>query len=394
MITQKEVSLLTNYMAREGVAISFYLNTDGSERSKGMWEIETKDLIKNARKKLDKTNVNHNYIEAVEKNLQQIQHLASIESFVPRYKSVAIFANSNENFYQIYRLPVPVKSSLTLDTIFYVRPLLAMLEEHCRIGLVLIDSRHARFFEIYVGEILEHLDFETKGKNLRKPFLETFMKREKRLMQKKEEETRFHLSSVAELLKTHFNLRHFDKLIIGARKPLGEHLARLLHSKLHDNLIGIFEVDIHAKENDILAKALSAENEFELQEENKILRKITNEIERDGYGVKGIKKVIDALHTYNIHTLAVADNFSLEGFACPQCGIPYIEEDTCISCGEPLIQVADIVYDIVGEAARQGAIVRHIRGTNLISSLENIAAIIKFKNGELVQIEEAVETLV
>lgn len=66
MITQKEVSLLTNYMAREGVAISFYLNTDGSERSKGMWEIETKDLIKNARKKLDKTNVNHNYIEAVE----------------------------------------------------------------------------------------------------------------------------------------------------------------------------------------------------------------------------------------------------------------------------------------------------------------------------------------
>lgn len=392
MITQKEVSLLSNYAAREGVAISFYLNTDGSERSKGMWDIETKDLIKNARKKLEKLNANHSYIEAAEKDLQQIQHFASTESFVPRYKSVAIFANSNENFYQIYRLPVPLKSNLTLDTNFYVRPLLAMLEEHSRIGLILIDSRHARFFEIYMGELLEHLDFETKGKNLGKPFSETFMKRDKRLMQKKEEETRFHLSSVAELLKTHFNRRHFDKLIIGARKPLGEHLARLLHSKLQDNLIGTFEVDIHAKENDVLAKAFNAEKEFELQEENKLLRKITNEIERDGYAVKGIKKVITALQAYNIHTLAVAEDFSLEGSVCPQCGIPDLEKKICVACGEPLIQVVDIIYDVVGEAARQGVVVRHIHRANLIASLENIAAIIKFRNGELVQVEEGVET--
>ncbi|MGO9481458.1 MAG: hypothetical protein ACLP05_06740 [Candidatus Kryptoniota bacterium] len=392
MVTQKEVSLLTNYVAREGVAISFYLNTDGSERSKGIWDIERKDMIKSARKQLEKLNVSHSYIEAAEKNLQQIEQFASAESVAPRYKSVAIFANYDENFYQIYRLPMPVKSNLTLETNFYVRPLLAMLEEHSRIGLILSDSRHARFFEIYMGEVLEHLDFETKGKNLGKPLLETLMRRDKRLMQKKEEEIRFHLSSVAELLKTHFNLRHFERLIIGARKPLGEHLARLLHSKLHDSLIGIFEIDIHAKENEVLAKALNAEKEFELQEENKLLRRITNEVERDGYAVKGVKKVMDAIRSYNVHTLAVAEDFSLEGSTCQQCGMPHLEERTCTSCGEPLFQVADIVYDIVGEAARQGAVVRHIRGANLIGSLENIAAIIKFKKGELTEVEAGAET--
>ncbi len=392
MITHQEVNLLTNYTAREGVAISFFLNTDGSERNKGVWDIETKDMLKNARKELENLNVNRKYLEAAEENLKRIQKFISMENLAPKYKSVAIFANSVENFYQIYWLPVPVKSRLVIDKNFYVRPLLALLEEHFRIGIILVDSRNARLFEAYMGEMLEHLDFAAKTKNPKKPLLETFMKREKRLMQKKVEETRFHLSSVAGLLKTHFACRHFDKLIIGAHKPIGDHLARLLHRRLRDNLIGNFEIDIHAKENDVLLKALAAEREFELEEENKLLRKISNEIEKDGYAVKGIKSVIEAEHDYNIHTLAVAEDFSQLGLVCPQCGMPHFEGKTCTCCGEELVQVSDVVYDIVEEAARQGATVQHIRGEYLIRSLENVAALIKFKKGELVRAEEAAET--
>ena len=154
MITHQEVNLLVNYTAREGVAISFYLNTDGSERNRGMWDIETKDLVKNARKELENLNANRKYIEAAEENLKRIQKFVAMENFAPKYKSVAIFANSVEHFYQIYWLPVPVKSRLVIDTNFYVRPLLALLEEHYRIGVVLVDSRNARLFEVYMGEIL------------------------------------------------------------------------------------------------------------------------------------------------------------------------------------------------------------------------------------------------
>ncbi|HQT92567.1 MAG TPA: hypothetical protein PL001_11135, partial [Candidatus Kryptobacter bacterium] len=214
MITHQEVNLLVNYSAREGVAVSFYLNTDGSERSKGVWNIETKDLIKNARKELEGLTINRRYTEIADNSLRRIQNFISAENFSPKHKSVAIFSNAVENFYQIYYLPLAVKSNLVLDSNFYLRPLLALLEEHCRIGFVLVDSRHARLFEVYMGEIVEHHDFATKTKVQRKPLLETFMKREKRLMQRKEEETRFHLSSTAETLRMHFRIRHFDKLVI------------------------------------------------------------------------------------------------------------------------------------------------------------------------------------
>ncbi len=392
MITHQEVNLLVNYTAREGVAISFYLNTDGTERNKGVWTIETKDLVKNARKELDSLTVNRKYIEAADNTLKSIQNFISAENFAPRYKSVAIFANSLENFYQIYHLPIPLKSNLIVDTNFYVRPLLAMLEEHSRIGVVATDSRQARLWEVYMSEIVEHHDFATKSKLHRKPLMETFMKREKRLMQRKEEETRFHLSSTAEALRLHASLKHFDKIIIGARKPIGDHLARLLHRKLQENLIAVVEMELHEKDNEVLARVIQAERAYELEEERKLLRKVASEIEKDGYAVKGIADVMKAAHDYNLQTLTVAQDFSKPGMVCPQCGMPHLEESTCVCCGEQLVQVPDVVYDLVEEAVRQGATVRHIRGENLIGSLEYIAALIKFKRGDFVPTEEAAET--
>ncbi len=392
MISHQEVNLLTNYISREGVSISFYLNTDGTERNKSIWDIETKDLIKEARKELESLTIGRKQIESADENLRTIQRYVSMENPAARYKSLAIFANAAENFYQIYWLPVPVKSNLVIDTNFYVRPLLALLEERYRIGVVLADSRNVRFFETYMGEMIEHRDFALKSKPPRKPLRETFMKREKRLMQHKEEETRFHLSSVAESLRTMYVSRHLDKIIIGARKPLGDHLARLLHSRLRSNLLGILEINIHAKENEVLSKVIDMEKRSELEEERNLLRRISTEVERDGYAVKGIHKVVEATQEYNLQILAVADDFEQSGLVCAQCGMPHTGGASCVCCGGMLVQVADVVYDVVEEAVRQGAAVRHIRGENLIGSLENVAAIIKFKKGELVRPEEAAET--
>jgi len=80
----------------EGIAISFYLNTDGTERNKGIWNIETKDLIKKARKELEGLDVSRRYFEAADNTLRRIQNFISAENFAPRYKSIAVFANAVE----------------------------------------------------------------------------------------------------------------------------------------------------------------------------------------------------------------------------------------------------------------------------------------------------------
>jgi len=396
MVTHEEVKGLLNYVAQKGVAISFYVNTD--VHSKDAREIEAKDLIKNARRELAGMNINRTYFQAAEENLDQIRNSVSLDNHTSRYRSTAIFANSAEKFCRIYRLPVHVKPRLVIDNSFYVRPLYSLLAEHYRIGVALVDSKHARFFEVFIGEILEHLDFATPAMYPKKPFLETFMKREKRLAQRKEEETRSHLSSIADLLKTHFSMQHFEKLVIGAKKPLRDQLLRFLHPRLYENVIGYAEIDIHSTESEILSRVSDMEREFELRQESKFLRRIMNELERDGCAVKGLKSVIEALQDHGLREVVVADDFSQPGSVCRGCGMPYSSEihpeeiKTCVSCGERLTQVADVVCHVIEQAVRQNAVVRHIRGSSLICSLENIAAVTKFKKSEIVNVEEAAET--
>lgn len=50
MITHDEVKTLLNYTAQEGVAVSLYLDMD--VHTKGTLDIQTKDMIKNARRSL------------------------------------------------------------------------------------------------------------------------------------------------------------------------------------------------------------------------------------------------------------------------------------------------------------------------------------------------------
>ncbi len=70
MITHDEVRELLGYTAREGVAISFYLNTD--VRNKESLEIEVKDLMKDALKELTALNISRSYMQAAKENLEQI----------------------------------------------------------------------------------------------------------------------------------------------------------------------------------------------------------------------------------------------------------------------------------------------------------------------------------
>jgi peptide subunit release factor 1 (eRF1) len=390
MITQKDLGLLTDYVAQKGIAVSLYLNLDEVGHNKEKRDIMVKDLIKEAQKKLDKTNLDREGLNSIEKSLLRVRNIVSTEQTVSRCKSLAMFINQAENLCYIYRLPVPTKSRLTFDKTFYLRPLLSMLQQYNRIGVVLTDSKHARFFEIYLGEIIEYFNFSTDGEKPKKPLLETFMKRDKHLMQKKSEETHRHLSSVADVLKSHFAIRRFDKLIIGAHKPIGEQLTKLLHHKLQENLIGVFEIDIHAKENEVLTMALDIQRGYEFQEEYRLLRKIADTIESAGPAVKGIRSVIVELNARNIRTLAVANDYAAEGTKCSQCRLLYLDARECVVCGKRTDIVPDIVGNVVEEAIRQGASIRHIWHADLISSLENIAAEIKFKRGGFVKTIETI----
>lgn len=383
MITHHDISLLSNYSAREGIAISFYLNLDGISRVKKTWEAETKRLIKKARAELESLNIDRKLAEAAENDLKKIQDTIGSEVQAAKCKTVAIFVNSKDNFYQLHKLPVALKSKIILDTDFYIRPLIAIMDGRYRIGVILLDSQAARLFEVYMGEIIEHVEFYQRIEKDKKTTLETFMKRDKHLMQRKDEKIRNHLVQTADLLYAHYLQKHFDKIVISGHYPLIAHFAHFLPKKLQENVIGKIELDLKSKPNEILQQVVRLEQEYNCTKEDILLKKIKDELSRDGYAVKGLNNVIEALHCHNIRELAVADDFEVAGLQCIVCNMPYLEGKICALCGGELVEVTDVIDEIVEEALHQGAPVRQACRSEVIYSLDKIAALTKFKQSEI-----------
>ncbi|MGC8595053.1 MAG: hypothetical protein ACP5US_00815 [Candidatus Kryptoniota bacterium] len=385
MITHHDISLLSNYTAHEGIAISFYLNLNDISRAKRTWEAETKHLLKKARTELESLNVNKKFTEAAENDLKKIQRIIDSEVIAAKCKALAIFINSTNDFCQLYRLPVAVKSKIILDTDFYIRPLIAIMDGRYRIGVILLDSQTARLFEVYMGEIVEHVEFYQRIEKDKKTMLETFMKRDKHLMQRKDGKIRDHLARTADLLYAHYLRRHFDKIVISGHHPLIDHFSRFLPKRLQENIIGKIEINLKSRPNEILQQVNKLEQQYSCTKEETLIKKIKDELSRGGYAVKGLNNVIEALHSYNIRELAVADNYEMSGLQCVVCNMPYLEGKICPACGGELVEVPDIIDEIVQEALHQGAPVLQACKSESIYSIEKIAALTKVKAGELMK---------
>ncbi len=385
MITHQEISLLSNYASREGVAISFYLNLDGIARGKKTWEAETKQLLRKARAELDWLNIDKKLAQTAENDLKKIQDIIGSEAQTAKCKTLAIFVSSSDDFCQIYKLPVAVKSKIILDTDFYIRPLIAIMDGRYRIGVILLDSQTAKLFEVYMGEIVEHTEFYQRIEKDQKTTLETFMKRDKHLMQRKDERIKNHLVRIADLLLAHYLRRHFDKIVISGHYPLIAHFAHFLPKKLQENIIGKIEIDLKSRPGEILQQVNKLEQEYICRKEEILLKKISDEISRDGYAVKGLNNVIQALHSHNIRELAVADDYEAGGMQCVVCNMPYLEGKICPTCGGELVEVTDVIDEIVEEALHQGAPVRQACQSEAMYNLDKIAALTKFKPGEIMK---------
>src|SRR5712672_3434848 len=60
------------------------------------------------------------------------------------------------DFFRVCELAVNVHNILSWRDKPYVRPLLELIDEHERYGVVLTDREHARLFSIFLGELEEH----------------------------------------------------------------------------------------------------------------------------------------------------------------------------------------------------------------------------------------------
>jgi peptide chain release factor subunit 1 len=371
MIATEQLQQLLAFEGGEHGVLSVYLHLAPSLQVKRAYRVVFSDLAKQVREELDAAGR-----EALDREVARVeQYLAELE---PDSRSLVVFSCTPRDFWQVYKLPVPVADLVRFEPTPYVRPLLDALDEYERYAVALVDKERARVFTVYLGEIEEERDlFDwVPPKHKQGGWSQANYQRHH------EAHVHWHLKHVAEALATLYRRRPFDRLVLAGPEEATSELRRLLPRVLQSRVVGVFPAELFASEAEILERTLAIERQVERANEERLVAEL---VDAAGAGVRavcGAEATLDALWRGAVHKLVLAENTPLQGGQCTQCErLTASGEGACPTCGAPLRLIRDLAEQAVDRALAQDAGVEIVHGEaaeRLRAACGGLGALLRF----------------
>lgn len=377
MISFRQVEELLKSHQETGTVVSLYLGANGNSYVKKDCEIIVKDLIKEKEKELEALVQDKDQRAFVEKDLEKIRHFIKYEFDWKGKKGLALFASASRDLWQIFPLPRPVRNILVVDRTPYTRPLIALLDEYRRLCIVVVDRTKARIFEVFLGEIEEHSEiFDDVPRKAKAGGWKGY--EEARIQRHMNDGVHKHYKNVGENLMDFFKTYRFDSLVLAGHRSDFSEFERELHPYLKERVIARIEMDVHAPEEDVLARALQVEKTVRKDLEGKLLERL-KEMTGERMAVTGILGTLTAHRRGQIHSLIVSESFKTPGTMCPQCGYLDQELRDCPACRRPMHPIVDLVDELIEAAVGQGCRIEYVSDANQMQLLGGIGAFLRFK---------------
>ena len=146
MISKADIDAIVEREAvPDSPVLSVYFDTDQSKASNlnRKFEASLKDMLRAVEACLDKAQ-----LKSFSADSERVrQYVSALE---PRGKGLILFCDDSENFFWPREIKASVRNSARWNDTRYILPLLEILDEYERYGVVLVDKAHARlFYRIY-----------------------------------------------------------------------------------------------------------------------------------------------------------------------------------------------------------------------------------------------------
>jgi peptide chain release factor subunit 1 len=399
------VKRLVEFDATPYYVTTLYFGFTPEDLTKNQLYLKVKDLVKEYRNFVEeKTPWDKEVKESVLKDLENILSFVKNPDNISGGRGFAIFACDAKDLFEVVKLPYVYRNRLMNDRHPLVREILAIDEEFGKVGVLLIDKHHIRFF---IADITGAKEVE----DLVEPILVrahkfhsggTFLKGaegERRLLMPSRVaapntvrhgvgEWRFHqriqhdwlatLKLAADAVFEYWKEHPFDHLVVGSLEgePIRD-IERVLHDYLRRILLGYIEINpAEADEVEVWNKLVEFRIQKDRQEERELIKQFKEEI---GFStaVNGLEKTLEMLMMGNVRTLLVNEDFSAPGYRCRGTETLTLKPE-CPSEMDKLEPVFDIVNEMIEEALHQRAKVEVIVDKELQKEIDGTAALLRF----------------
>src|SRR3712207_3714674 len=202
-------------------------------------------------------------------------------------QGVAVFANSEDGFFETIGLPHPVDSRVEIDTSAYVEPLVAAGSQE-RWLVLLANRSKARFF---VGPAEGLVETDQLEDNVHRQHSQGGWS-QARYQRSVDEDVRDHIKRTADIAFQIFKRRPFDHVLVAAPEETVGDVEHALHTYLQERLAGRLQVDVGASsEKDVQAAATAAIAQYRVEQERHVLDRIAEQLGRGERGAAGLDAV-------------------------------------------------------------------------------------------------------
>jgi peptide chain release factor subunit 1 len=356
MISRRDVeALMERDVQPDSPVLSVYLNTDQSDAAniQRAFAVVFRNMLREVEGPDDKTKQ-----EQLKNDAEKV--LRFLDDYREPRRALVIFCDSSHDFFWVRDLGVNVRNTLRWLDKPYVRPLLELMDEHERYGVVLTDRAHARLFTIFLGEIEEYTEalagadathIKTSGTD--------HLRSQMNIQRKADLHARWHLKEVAQTMSRLAGKLEFDRLILAGTVEATSELQRLLPKALRARVVGKVAWPVEANISHVLGETLKIEREVERRRESDLVEQLITAAHKKQNAVVGLEDTLLALQEWRVWQLVYSEGLNLRGSQCTNCEALTASDEACPYCSHAVRAVNDLiqlaaqrVFDLEGRSSR------------------------------------------
>jgi peptide subunit release factor 1 (eRF1) len=377
MLTAETIDRITRFDGHGLPVVSVYMEVPVDVRDRAALAGRAESLLQQLGPLAESEELERDAKLSVRSDIDRIGTAVKSERFDAG--GVAFFSCSGADLFEEVPLPRAVHDRVMVDTTPWVRPMLAVLDEYHRAGIVILDSRTASVWELYQDELVE--ERRVKDRNLRTSRAAGGWQGYQEIVvhHRAQELTKRHFRHVANMLADLDRGQRYDLLIVGGHVGEIQGFLDQLPNNLREKVAGTFEVDPNTVDRGVLkeqAGRILAEFEQEL-ERHDVADVFTRAAERRPAAI-GLRDTLWAGSVSAIHRLLIRGDTTVPGVACDNCGYLATAGETCPVCASTLRHTPDVVDELVQAVVDESGSVEHVEseGTELDQHL--VAASLRF----------------
>lgn len=278
-------------------------------------------------------------------------------------RTLAVFSNRREGFFRTVGLAVSMPSESVWGEGLYVQPMLEIVNEHKRYGVVLTDRQQARFFR-GVQQTIEEV-MATADRSVRKVKApDADHRRSEQPYQRHADlHASWHLKDALERVEAWIRDGEIDDWILAGTPEATAEVKNRMSKALRERLAGVASLALGASKDEVHERARTIQEAADRRREESLVAHLIDR-GHQGRAALGAAGVWKALTERRVARILYSENPPVGALICDRCGMSATDDGKkrCVHCGGATVRTVDFLRRMTEAAIQGGTEIEPVRG--------------------------------